>query len=285
MAEEKPTKNPTVSTFKKEADGSLVLTVTIPAKDIAKAREEVVESAVKNTTLPGFRQGKAPRQMVEKSLDDEKVREEILKQVLPQAYIGAVKEHNLNPIINPKIHVDSIEEGKDWVFTATTCEIPEVKLNKYKEAISKITVKSKIAIPGQEQQQPNFDDIMKALMENVTVTIPGVLVEGEVDRLLSQLLNEIKSLGLSLDQYLASTGKSVDVLRAEYQTRAENDIKVEFALQKVAEEEKISVSQEEMDEALAKAKDDVERQQLQANMYLLANILRQQKTLDFLKNL
>lgn len=273
------------ATFKREADGSIVLTVTIPAATIAKAREEVIESAVKNTTLPGFRQGKAPRQMVEKSLDPEKVREEILKQALPQAYINAVKEHNLNPIINPKIHVDSIEEGKDWTFTATTCEVPEVKLNKYKDAVGKITAKSKIAIPGKEPQQPNFDDIMKTLMETVSITIPEILIEGEVDRLLSQLLNEIKSLGLSLDQYLASTGKSVDVLREEYKKRAENDIKIEFALQKIAEEEKISVSQEELNEALAKAKDDAERQQLQANMYLLANILRQQKTLDFLKNL
>ncbi|MDE2588314.1 MAG: hypothetical protein KGL95_01425 [Patescibacteria group bacterium] len=273
------------STFKKETDGSVVLTVTIPVDKVAKAREEVIEAAVKNTTLPGFRQGKAPRKMVEKGLDSEKVREEILKQILPQAYIEAVKEHKLNPIINPKIHVDSIEEGKDWVFTATTCEVPEVKLNNYKDAIAKVTAKGKIVVPGKEQSQPNFDEIMKALMESVTVTIPGILIEGEVDRLLSQLLNEIKSLGLSLDQYLASTNKTVEVLREEYQKRAENDIKIEFALQKVAEQEKITVEQKEIDEALIKAKDDQERQQLQANVYLLANILRQQKTLDFLKNL
>jgi len=274
-----------LATIKRESDGSIVLSVSIPAAQVAKARETVVETAVKNTTLPGFRQGKAPREMVEKSLDEEKVREEILKQALPEAYIAAVKEHKLNPIINPKIHVDSIEPGKDWEFTATTCEVPEVKLGNYKDAIAKVTAKSKIVIPGKEPQQPNFDDVMKALMDSTTVAIPGVLVEGEVDRLLSQLLGEIKSLGLSLDQYLASTGKTVEMIREEYQKRAENDIKVEFALQKVAEEEKITVEPNEIDEALAKAKDAQERQQLQANVYLLANILRQQKTLDFLKSL
>ncbi len=275
----------TLSTIKKEADGSIILTVTIPSEKVTTAREEVIESAVKNTTLPGFRQGKAPRAMVEKSLDGEKVREEILKKVLPQAYMEAVKEHKLNPIINPKIHVDSLDEGKDWQFSATTCEVPEIKLNNYKEAIQKITAKSKIVIPGKKPQQPNFDDIMATLMSSVSATIPGVLTEGEVDRLLSQLLNEIKSLGLSLDQYLASTGKTVDVLREEYRKKAENDIKVEFALQKIAEEEKITIEPKEIDEALEKAKDDQERKQLQDNVYLLANILRQQKTLDFLKNL
>src|SRR5689334_2580904 len=96
------------ATFKKEADGSIVLTVTIPADKIAAAREEVIEQAVKNTTLPGFRQGKAPRKMVEDNVDKEKVREEVLQKVLPQAYMDAVKEHKFHPIINPKIHVDSI---------------------------------------------------------------------------------------------------------------------------------------------------------------------------------
>ena len=88
-----------------------------------------------------------------------------------------------------------------------------------------------------------------------------------------------------MEQYLTSTGKTIEELRKEYETKAENDIKFEFALQKIAEEEKIIVEQKELDEALQKAKDEKERKQLEANLYLLANILRQQKTLDFLKNL
>ena len=112
-----------------------------------------------------------------------------------------------------------------------------------------------------------------------------MLVDQEVDRLLSQTLNEIKSLGLSLDQYLASTKKTPEQLRAEYAQKAESDIKIEFALQKIAEAEKIVVEEKEVEEAITKAKSDQERASLESNKYLLANILRQQKTLDFLKNL
>ena len=208
-----------------------------------------------------------------------------MKKLLPDSYIEAIKAHNLKPIINPKIHVEKLAEGENWIFTATICEMPEVKLNNYKEAIQKVTVKSKIVIPGKEQAKPDFDEIVKVMLEIISITTPKILVEGEVDRLLSQLLAEIKSLGLSLEQYLTSTGKTIEELRKEYETKAENDIKFEFALQKIAEEEKIIVEQKELDEALQKAKDEKERKQLEANLYLLANILRQQKTLDFLKNL
>ncbi len=275
----------TPSTLKREADGTIELSITLPAALVNKTWEEVVEQMVKSATLPGFRQGKAPRKMVEEKLDKERIREEVLKKVLPQAYIEAVKEHKINPIINPKIHVEKLDEGKDWQFSAITCEVPEVKLNNYKEEVKKVTAKSKIVIPGKEKPAPSLDEIIKIMIDSVTVAVPSILVEGEVERLLSQLLGEIKSLGLSLDQYLASTNRNVEQLREEYKKKAENDIKFEFALQKIAEEEKISVDPKEIDEALQKAKDENERKQLEANVYLLANILRQQKTLDFLKNL
>jgi hypothetical protein len=56
-------------------------------------------------------------------------------------------------------------------------------------------------------------------------------------------------------------------------------------LQKVAQIENITVEEKEIEEAITKAKDENERKSLEGNKYLLASILRQQKTLDFLKSL
>lgn len=273
------------SAIQKLEDGTIKLTITITANEVKKAWDETVEQTSKNAKLAGFRKGKAPKKLVEQNLDTEKVREEVLKKLLPKAYIEAVQKHNIRPVVNPKIHVEKIEADKDWQFIALTCEAPTVDLGKYKDAIQKITAKSKIIIPGKEQPKPAFEEIVKALLENVNVTIPGMLVEHEVDRLLSQMLDEVKKLGLTLDQYLSSTNKTPQGLRDEYQKRAENDIRLEFALQKIAETESITVEQKEIDEAIQKAKDENERKHLEANRYLLASILRQQKTLDFLKGL
>jgi FKBP-type peptidyl-prolyl cis-trans isomerase (trigger factor) len=271
--------------IEKQADGTIKITITLPTKDVEEAKKEVVAELSKTAKLAGFRKGKAPEAMVAGALNQEQVREETLKKLLPNAYAQAIQQNNLKPIMNPKIHIEKIEDDKDWEFVALTCEMPEVDLSDYKKGVKDITAKSKIIIPGKEQQKPSMEDIMKAVLETAKIQIPEILVEQEVDRLLSQLLNDIKRLGLSLDQYLASTKRNPEDLRKEYAQRAEQDIKVEFALQKIAETEKITIENQEIEEAINKAKDPNERQSLEANRYVLASILRQQKTLDFLINL
>lgn len=273
------------SILAKHEDGTIELTVTIPISLVEKTKASVIEEHVNQAQLPGFRKGMAPKAMVEKSLDKDHLREDTLRKLLPEGYSGAIKEHKISPIINPKIHVEKLEDDKDWVFKAFTCEAPGVTLKNYKEAIKKITAKTKIVIPGKEQTPVGFEEIAKELLNQATVIIPNVIIDSEVDRLLSQTLDEVKKLGLTLEQYLASTGRNVEGLRGEYRIKAQNDIKLEFILQKIAETEKITVEEKEIDEAITQAKTEAEKQNLSANRYLLANIIRQQKTLDFLRSL
>lgn len=273
------------NTLTRTDDGSIDLHITIPQDKIKKTFEQVMEQVVSTAKVPGFRPGKAPKKVVEDSTDKAKVREEVLKQLVPELYIEAVQEHNLKPIVNPRINIEKIDDDSDWEFTATTCEMPKVELGKYKEAVAKITAKSKIAIPGKEQEKPNLDEIIKAVLEHVKITIPKLLIDYEADRLLSQTLDEIKKLGLSLDQYLSSTNKTPEDLRKDYEDKAVGDMTVEFALSQIADSEQITVEAKEIDEAIQKAKDASEKAHMEANRYLLASILRQQKTIDFLQNL
>lgn len=274
-----------ISAIQKQEDQTITLTINIPWADVKKTREVIVAEYLNSAQVPGFRKGKAPKKLVEEKIDEEKVKEEVLKKLLPQFYLQAINEHKINPVIAPRVHVEKLEEGKDWQFVAVTCEAPVIDLKDYKESVKKVTARAKIVIPGKEQVQVSFDDIAKELLASVTVQIPKIITESEVERLLSQTLDEVKRLGLTLDQYLGSTGRTADDLRKEYEQKAENDIKLEFVLQKIAQEEKITVEDKEVQEAILQAKNPAEKQNLEANKYLLASILRQQKTLDFLKNL
>lgn len=276
-----------ISAITKLEDGTIKLTITIPSQKVRQTWDEVVEKLVKEADLPGFRKGKAPKKLIEEKLDKDKVVEEVLKKILPESYVTAVKEHNLKPIVNPKIHLGQLDKDleKDWQFEAFTCEMPQVSLGDYKQNIQKITAKSKIIIPGKEPQKPSFEEIVKALLESVTLNIPKILIEGEVEKHLAQTLDEVKKLGLSLDQYLHSTGRTPEKLREETEEKVKNDMKLEFTLQKIAEEEKIVVENKEIEEAIQKAKSEEEKKNLENNRYLLAGILKQQKTLDFLSNL
>ena len=280
-----------MSKIDRQPDGTIKLTITIPKESIAKAREKTIVDASKQASVPGFRKGKAPEKLVEEKLNKEHINEDVLKDLLPEHYQKAVAEHQLRPIMNPKVHIEKIDDPSagsgqgDWVFDALTCEAPEVEAGDYKKSVKEVTAKSKIIIPGKEPQKPSFEDIAKAILAVSTVKVPLILLEQETDRLLSQLLNDIKKLGLNLEQYLGSTKRTPEDLRQEYSKRAEDDMKLEFVLQKIAELEKITVEEKEINEAIQKAKSEEEKKHLEGNKYLLAAILRQQKTLDFLMSL
>lgn len=273
------------SIIEKTPDGTIELKITIPWVTVKKTWELVVDEMSKNSNLPGFRKGKAPKKLIEEKLDKTKIKEETLRRLLPSAYIEGVKEHNLKPIMDPRIHLEGeLSEDKDWEFHAITCEAPKIDLGNYKTKVKEITAKTKIVVPGKPAESPKLDEIIKAILENIKTSVPQVLAEREADRLLSQTLDEIKRLGMSLDQYLSSTGKKAEDLRAEYIQKAHNDLKLEFILQEIGESEKITVEDAEIEKTIQNAKPE-EKQSLTANKYLLAGILRQQKTLDFLKSL
>ncbi|MFI4963120.1 MAG: trigger factor, partial [Legionellales bacterium] len=198
------------SILAKQDDGTIQLTITIPWSTVKKAKEETVAAHVDSSQLPGFRKGRAPKKLVEENIDQDHLREEVLRKLLPEGYVEALKEHNLKPILNPKIHVQKLEDDKDWTFEAFTAEAPEITLGDYKDAVKKVTAKTKIIVPGKETTPPSFEDIAKALLETAKVRVPAVIIEQEVDRLLAQTLDEVKRLGLTLDQYLASTNRNTE---------------------------------------------------------------------------
>lgn len=288
--------------MRRKEDGTVELTIIIPWHEAEKAKIGIEEELIKSVELPGFRKGQAPSHLAKAKLSPDLVKEEVLKKVVGKAYNDAIVKNNLRPIISPRVHIEVFEDGTDIVFMAETAEEPAITLGNYKAEIQKVTAKSKIVTPGNpsthstaaqggEQSRttgsgpdgkPTIDQIVEAAMAQVSVKIPDVLVESEVSRLLSQLLDELKQLGLTLEQYLGTRQKNPEQLREEYKEKAERDLKLEFFLRKVADEEKISVEKEDVEKAMATIEDEKQRKDLLQNPYLVAGIIRQQKTLDFL---
>ena len=271
----------------RDENGNITLNITVPSKKVEDARKKVVDHLVTHVQVPGFRKGKAPRAKAEAQLSKDKIKEETLKMVLPDAYSEAVKEAGINPIINPQIHIEVFDEGTDLKVKAITAEAPEIKLGDYKKAVKDVTAKTKIIKPGEEgkEQKPNMGEIIEAAMKTTDIKIPLVLVDQEVTRLLSQLIDELKSIGLTLDQYLASRNLDGEKIREEYRKKAEHDLKLEFMLRKIGDVEKITVNEKDIEDALSSIQDETQRQQVMQNPYLVANIIRQQKTLDHLASL
>ena len=272
--------------IKRAEDSTLTLTITVPWDQVELVRKIVVDEAVETVEVPGFRKGRAPKNLAEKKLSREQIQEEVLKRVVTDTYNAAIKTEKIAPIVNPQIHIEAFEEGTNLTYTAETCEEPKVALNNYKDAVKNLTAKSKIIKPGEaETPKPKLEEIVEVLTKTATVAIPKILIETEANRLLSQLLDEIKTLGLTLDQYISSRGKKIEDVRLEYESRAERDLKLEFILRAVADEEQIKVDEKDVEAVMATIKDENQKRELSQSPYLFAALIRQQKTLDFLSKI
>ena len=108
------------------------LTIEASAEDLEKAIEKAYQKQKKQISIPGFRKGKVPRQMVEKMYGKAVFYEDAANELIPDAYEKALEECEEDIVSSPKIEVTQIETGKPFVFTATVALKPEVKLGKYK---------------------------------------------------------------------------------------------------------------------------------------------------------
>ena len=108
------------------------LTIEVSAEDLEKALQNAYNKQKKNISVPGFRKGKVPRQMVEKMYGAEIFYEDAANALIPEAYAKAYDECELTLASQPEIEVTQIEKGKPFIFTALVAVRPEVKLGEYK---------------------------------------------------------------------------------------------------------------------------------------------------------
>lgn len=108
------------------------LTIEVPAEELEKAIQSAYQKNKGKISVPGFRKGKVPRQLIEKMYGKEVFYEDAANELLPTAYEEAVEECTEEIVSSPKIEVTQIEAGKPFIFTAEVALKPEVKLGKYK---------------------------------------------------------------------------------------------------------------------------------------------------------
>ncbi len=108
------------------------LTIEVSAAEFEKALEDAFLKNKNKISVPGFRKGKVPRQMVEKMYGSEIFYEDAANALIPDAYSKALDECEEDIVSSPEIDVTQIEKGKSFIFTATVALKPEVKLGKYK---------------------------------------------------------------------------------------------------------------------------------------------------------
>ncbi len=379
-----------VSAEKKE-NQQIVLTIEVEAAEVTKAEARACKNIAGRVNIPGFRKGKAPKNIVERHVGKEYIMDEAFDLMYPSAFRKALDEQELYPVTRPEVDVVTLESGKDLVFKATFTNRPEVTLGEYKDLkvekkaveITDEDVDKQISnfrdrqgklvdvpegtavadgdfttldfkgfvdgesfeggegvdyplqigsgnfIPGFEEQLigakideekevnvtfpeeyhakelagkpavfkctvrsikhkelPPLDDelakkvskfdtleelkadIRKNLQENaqrteenerkkkavemaaanITVDIPPVMIDDQVEHMIQQFSLRLSQQGLSLENYLQYSGTDLSKIKEEYREPAEKEVRKELMLQEVAKAEDIRVGSEDLDQ-------------------------------------
>ena len=134
--------------------------------------------------------------------------------------------------------------------------------------------------------------ILKELAKVISMKLPTVLIDREIEIMIEELKNSVSGNNLDWNMYLKQINKTEDDLRIEFKDRAIERIKIELILRKIAQEEQIEPSEEEIEKEVNKyllqfskieqAKNNIDEQELKI---YIKNILTNQKVTEFLEKL
>lgn len=370
------------------------LTIEVSAEELEGALQKAYLKQRSKISVPGFRKGKVPRQLIEKMYGPEIFYDDAANALIPDAYAKAYDESGLDIVSQPAIDVTQIEKGKAFIFTAEVAVKPEVTLGQYKglevdkisaevtaEEVEKkleeeqlknartitvedrpvqdkdevildfegfvdgvafeggkgenypLTIGSGSFIPGFEEQLigaepekevevnvtfpedyqaeelkgkaavfkctvheikakelPELDDefasevsefdtldeykadieakikeqktnegkrkqedqAVEAIIAGAEMDIPEAMIDTQSKQMVDEFAQRLMQQGLSLEQYAQFTGMTVDKMTEEMRPQAEKRIKTRLVLEAVAKAENIEISDEKLDEEIAK---------------------------------
>ena len=138
-------------------------------------------------------------------------------------------------------------------------ELPEINDDLIKDATEFDTVdeyrndiRTKLEEAATTQADSSFEnDVMTAIIEKIDAPIPNCMYEQRIDSLMRSFEQQLRSQGMDLKLYFQYTGMDMDSFRETYRDRAEKEVKLRLALEKIAELENIEVSDDEINSSLA----------------------------------
>lgn len=145
----------------------------MPADEVARETDAVIDRLKQRVRLPGFRPGKAPAGLIRRQFADD-IRQQVLENLLPRFIEQQAKEEDLEPVGSPSVTDLKFEDGEPLVFTVEFEVAPEIELGQYTD----LTVTYADPEVTEEDVETRIEEIRQRRAEFVNVD-PRPLEDGD----------------------------------------------------------------------------------------------------------
>ena len=283
-----------------------VLTLTIDKETAAEAYKTTLKKNAKDLKTSGFRKGKVPADVAEKMLGEDRIIQDALELCVPDAYRALIEKEKKQPLTYPEFNPISLKKGEDWTIEVHIAEKPVISVKGYKKVTKDALKQAETELKKQEKdmaahvkeaekkgekhdhpheitdqqkREHRLQVIYKALIEHIKPEIPELLVKEETRYDLENVSQRLKQMNIKFEDFLKHRNMTFEQLSTELAAGALGRLQATFIISTLAEEEKITVSQKDVDEVIEKTADKKLQEQQKADpryqSMLIETLLRQ----------
>lgn len=172
------------------------------------------------------------------------------------------EETEINVTFPEEYHAEELK-GKPAVFKVTVKEIKEKEYPELNDEFAKDvsefdtfeeyknSIKEKLDKSNEAKTKNEFENkLVEKICEDAEIDIPECMINNRIDDMIKEFGYRLSSQGLNLEQYMKITGSTPDTFKEQFKDQAEAQVKSNLVLEKIAEEEKIEVSEEDLEKEL-----------------------------------
>ncbi len=252
------------------------ITAEIPSEEVAKQYKKTLEEARTDFEMDGFRKGKAPLEVVEKSIGQGALMQRTAESLIKDEYPRILSNEKISPLGQPQVTITKIAPENDLGFKIKTATMPKVEVGDYKKIAKKVLAENPLS------ENPEITD--KELNETLyNIRASHVMEERRQkgEKVPSPESLKEEDLPTLTDEFVSSLGEFSDL--NDFHTKIKEHLSRQkkgkeqerlwtLILEGIVNESKIDLPailvESELDKMMAQLKDDVERAGLQFPEYL-----------------
>lgn len=206
----------------------------------------------KKLKLSGFRQGKVPVEIAKKHLALDQIKEDTLRHEVAHLFEEYVKKNKIKFLHYPEIKPLKTDEKNDWEVEVHYAIAPKINVKNYQTIVQKTNKQTKNEkVADDKKEQPNVKEvrlkaIFQALANEYHPTISELLIRAQATKEFENIARSLQNMGLTVDDYLQKRDISLDQLGQELTFSALGQLQIEFILQEITKEAKLTIEAKEV---------------------------------------